>query len=145
MIRYYLKGRFFEAIVKYDLTAESGRVERVKDVYLFDAFTFTDAEAKTVKETECLENVEIVNINPTKYDTLILSEAESEEKFYKCKVNFVEVNEDNGKKSFRQVSYLLQADSLTGAKRIIEDELRDSVSDYEIASIGETKIVRFVD
>lgn len=145
MIHHHQKGRFFEAIVKYDLTAENGRVERVKDVYLFDAFTFTDAEAKTVKETECLENVEIVNINPAKYGALILSEAESEEKFFKCKVNFVAVNEDNGKKSVTKVTYLLQADSLAGAKRIIEDDLRDSVSDYEIASISETRIVRFVD
>lgn len=134
-------GNFFEVFTKVDAVREDGTTKRVKKVIAVNEFTFADAEERGIKETDAAENVEIVNINRAPYGEVYFCETDSDaEKYYKCKVGLISIDEKTVKERKSYVAYLIQAKSTNEAQTELDKIMGKSMLDYITVSIVETKI-----
>lgn len=134
---------WFEVKVSVDRTDENGATRKVKELYSVNAFSFTEAEARTMAHIgDC--GGEVVEEKIASYKEVLSIPDEDNEKWYKCKVVVI-ITDDMGWKPKRSsLYYLVNADSTAGAESIIKDFYNSSAQDYEIASIAETSVLEIV-
>lgn len=132
---------WFECKVRYDKTQEDGSVKKVNEPYLVDALTFTEAEARIIEEMKPFISGEysISSEKKTKISEIFFNDGA--DRFYLVKVNFITLDEKNGseKKSVSQI--LVQAFDFEDAVTKFKEGMKDTMADYEIASIAETMIM----
>lgn len=155
--------KYYEAVVKYDRIGEKATTERVTEQYLIYAVSITDAEATLIKDLEPFIKgfCEVTSIKLAKYteyipfnillSTKILSvnvfevnadtTAPDNCKYFGVKVSFISIDENTGKKKKTPTHYLVIAENLNDAERYTQYYIRDSMADYEINNIVETRIV----
>ena len=134
--------RWFETIVRYDKTMESGEVKKVNEVYVVDAITFGEAEESIAEEMKpyISGDFDIKNINPAPYSEIFFSDRDSDDKYYRVKLDFITVDERTQKEKKSKVAYLVQAGSLEQARKNTEEVMNGTMIDYEFVSVTETKI-----
>lgn len=133
--------KWFECTIKYEKQLEEGKVAKITERYLVDALTFTEAEARIIKEMKPFISglFEVANINPQKYSELFWNE--KADKWFKTKVNFIVLDEEKGVEKKVANYMLVQANDLKEARELLVDGMKGSQADWEIASISETKIL----
>ena len=138
-----INANWFETSVQYERQAEDGLLAKVRETYVVDAFTFGEAEDAITKEMSAFASGEFVikNITPAVYGEIFFSDMKSDDKWYKAKVMFVTINEENGKEKRTAVNYLVQAKNIEGALNNIQQVFSSSVMDYVVANLSETKIM----
>lgn len=132
---------WFECKVRYEKTMENGMVKKVTEPYLVDALSFTEAEARIIKEITPFMSGEftVANIRRANISELFLDE--TGDKWYKCKVMFVTIDERSGAEKKTASFMLSQAlDFETALKNLVEG-MKGTMADYSIASITETAII----
>lgn len=138
-----ITSTWFEVKVSGERTDESGMTRKVKELYCVDALSFTEAEARTMERLiDC--GGEVVEEKIACYKEVLSRPDEESEKWYKCKVVLITINENTGKPKRTSVYYLVNADSTAGAEDIINDFYNSSAQDYEIASIAETSVLEII-
>ena len=137
-----VQKRWFETIVRYDKTMESGEVKKVNEVYVVDAITFGEAEESITREMRHFVDgdFEVKNINPAPYSEIFFSDNEIDDKYYRVKLDFITVDERTQKEKKSKVAYLVQAGSLEQARKNTEEVMNGTMIDYEFVSVTETKI-----
>lgn len=135
--------RWFETIVRYDKTMENGEVKKVNEVYVVDAITFGEAEESITREMRHFidGDFEVKNINPAPYFEIFFSDNETDDKYYRVKLDFITVDERAQKEKKSKVTYLVQAGSLEQARKNTEEVMNGTMIDYEFVSVAETKIL----
>ena len=133
--------KWFECTIKYEKQLEEGKVAKTTERYLVDALTFTEAEARIIKEMKPFISgeFEVANINPQKYSELFWNE--NCDKWFKTKVNFIVLDEEKGVEKKVANYMLVQANDLKEARELLVEGMKGSQADWEIASISETKIL----
>ena len=133
--------KWFECTIKYEKELEEGKVAKTTERYLVDALTFTEAEARIIKEMKPFISgeFEVANINPQKYSELFWNE--KCDKWFKTKVNFIVLDEEKGVEKKVANYMLVQANDLKEARELLVEGMKGSQADWEIASISETKIL----
>ena len=133
--------KWFECTIKYEKELEDGKVAKTTERYLVDALTFTEAEARIIKEMKPFISgeFEVANINPQKYSELFWNE--KADKWFKTKVNFIVLDEEKGVEKKVANYMLVQANDLKEARELLVEGMKGSQADWEIASISETKIL----
>ena len=132
---------WFECKVKYEKTAEEGRVVSVNESYLVDAMSFTEAESRIINEMRPFMSGEftVANIKRAKLGELFSNDAG--DKWYRCKVNFISLDEEKGVEKRTAVNMMAQAGSVREAWDVLQEGMKGSMADYEVASIVETQIM----
>lgn len=135
------KMNWFEVKVKYSMISENGAEKKVSEPYLVDALSFTEAEARINKELEPYLNDEfqIVNMKRANYTDLL--EDETGDKYFKCKVVFVTLDEEKGKEKKTSNYILVQAKDIEGALVNLKAGFRDMTIDWDVTTISETLIM----
>lgn len=133
----------FETIVRYDKTMENGKVKKVSETYVVDALTFGEAEERIAEEMKpyMSGDFDIKNINPAPYSEIFFSDEDTDDKYYRVKLNFITINEITQKEKKSKVTYLVQAGSLEQARKNTEEVMNETMIDYEFVSVTETKIL----
>ena len=133
--------KWFECTIKYEKQLEEGKIAKTTERYLVDALTFTEAEARIIKEMKPFISgeFEVSNINPQKYSELFWNE--KCDKWFKTKVNFIVLDEEKGVEKKVANYMLVQANDLKEARELLVEGMKGSQADWEIASISETKII----
>ena len=135
--------KYFLVKVKFEQVSEIGSIEKVSQQHLVDALSFTEAETRIIEEMKPFltkgGEFEVANINPQKINEIFYND--SGEKWFKAKVNFISLNEENGKEKKTAVNMLAQANDVKDAEQIVKAGMNGTLADYEIASISETKIL----
>lgn len=136
-----MANNWFEVKVKYEKTAEEGRVVKVNELYLFDALTFTEAESRVNEELKPFISGEFfaATIRRAKINEMFFNE--NGDKWYRAKVNFVTLDEEKGVEKRTAVTMMVQADSVKDAWDVLADRMKGSMADYEVAGINETAIL----
>ena len=132
---------WFECKVKYDKMMENGMQKKVSEPYLVDALSFTEAEARIIKEiTPYISgDFEVANIKKANYSEIFFDE--TADKWFKCKLNFITLDEKSGMEK-RTASYMLvQASDFSQALARLLDGMKGTLADYEVASIAETALI----
>ena len=156
--------RLYECSVRFDKVQESGLVKKVTEVYLVDAFTFTEAETRIVKEISQYASgeLDVVAIKRTNYSEIVYdkfnlnSKTEAEvqkmtgqntqaseyaDKWFKAKVNYITIDEKTKKEKKTAVNFIINAGSIKAAHDTLVQHMQGTMMDYEIATLDETRIM----
>ena len=138
---------WFETKVKYDKTMEDGQPKKVIESYVVEAMSFGEAEEKITEEMSAYISGEfdVKAITPTTYGEIFFSENTNDDRWYKTKLQFITIDEKTEKEKRSNAYYLVQAASLNGAVKNIEEVMGTTMNDYVIAAINETKIIDVIE
>lgn len=132
---------WFECKVRYEKTQEDGSDKLVNELYVVDALSFTEAEASIIVNMAVYVSGElkIANINPANYNEIFFSGNDDDDLWFKARLAFITIDDKNKEKR-TYVNYLIQAKSIERAKRYVDEVMGDTIIDYELKSLSETKI-----
>ena len=122
---------------------EDGLQKKVKENYVVDALSFTEAESRIMEEMSSYISGEfaIEDIKIASYKEIFFSEEEMADRWYKAKLQFITIDEKTEKEKRSNVNYLVQAGTLKGAVNNIESVMGTTMIDYVIASVAETTLM----
>lgn len=135
--------KWIETKVRYEKTMENGLQKRVTEPYLVDALSFTEAEKRITAEITPFMSGDfsVSAVKKSNISEIFWSDAESDDKWYKVKVNFITINEKTMQEK-KSTSYMLvQASDFRKALKNFDEGMKGTLSDYQIASITETAIM----
>lgn len=132
-----------ECIIQYEKTLENCMQKKVRETYVVDALSFTEAEARIIEEMKSYISGEfdVANINPAVYKVIFFSDEAAADKWYKARLQFITMDEKSGKEKRTNVYYLVQASSFENARQNIVEVMSGTMIDYVIAKVEETKIM----
>lgn len=134
---------WFETKVKYDKPTESGMSKKVTEPYLVDALSFTEAEARIIKEITPFITGEfsVSDIKRANYSELFPCDEEAADRWFKCKLVFITLDEKSGAEKKTATNILVQACDLRDAVKRLDEGMKSTMADYQIASVAETAIM----
>lgn len=132
-----ITATYFECGVRYERQTEDG-MKKVNELYVVDAKTFTEAEARITKNLEpyISGDFDVMTIKRTRYSEYDNSEGQ---KIYKVKIMIVTVDEKTVKEKRTAVYWLVPADNIGEARKKVDDAFANTSLDYEIATLDESK------
>lgn len=132
---------WFECKIKYEKTAEEGKIVKVNEAYLVDALSFTEAEARINEEMKPFISGEFIvsNIRRARINELFTNE--NGDKWYRCKVYFISLDEEKGIEKRVATTMMVQANDVKEAWDGLHEGMKGSMADYQVASIVETNIM----
>lgn len=135
-------SKFYLGSLKYQKVMENGKEKKVTEKYLIDALSVTEAEARLVKEMKSFieGEFEVKAVADTKYEEVLTSNYSEDDKWWKCKVSFITIDEKSGREKRTAFTYLVEAKDLEQAVSYLRAGLNGLVSDYVIESISYSKI-----
>lgn len=134
---------WFEGKIRYEKVAENGMNKKVTEPYLVDALSFTEAEARLIEEVTPFISGEftVSDIKRVNYSEIFPSDEEAADKWYKCKLYFVTIDEKSGAEKKTATNILVQAADLRDAIKKLDNGMKGTMADYVIASVAETVIM----
>lgn len=132
---------YFEVTVKFEKIVESGEIKKVRETYLVDALSFTESEARIIEEIKPFVSGVFIVGNIRRARIAELFDNPSGDKWYRAKVNFISLDEEKGVEKKTAVTMMVQATDTKEADKYLREKLSTTLSDWEISSITETKIV----
>ena len=111
---------WFEIKIRYEKTMENGMNKKVTEPYLVDALSFTEAEARIIEEMTPYISGEftISDIKRANYSELFFAEDTAADRWFKCKLTFITLDEKNGTEKKTSTNVLVQASDLRDAVKI---------------------------
>jgi len=136
-------AKWFETKVKYDKIQEDGLMKPVKESYVVDALSFTDAEAAMMEEMSSYISgeFEITDIKKASYKEIFFSDDVKDDRWYKAKLQYITIDEKTEKEKRQNIYYLVQAGTLFKAVKNIDEVMSKTMIDYVIASVAETSFM----
>lgn len=134
---------WFETKIRYEKTMDDGLVKKVTELYVVDAMSFTEAEAKIKEEMKdyITGDFEVQAIKRAPLAEVLISEDEKDDRYFKGKLTFITVDERTGKKVRSSGVFLVQAENIDTAQKYLKDEYEDCAFGCETVQILETKIM----
>ena len=136
-------AQWFECKIQYEKTMEDGLQKKVTETYTIDALSFTEAEQRIMEEMSSYISGEfdIKDIKIAPYKEIFFADQDSADKWYKTKLQFITIDEKTAKEKKSAVNYLVNAGTLNGAVKNIDEVMGGTMIDYVIASVSETKLM----
>lgn len=136
-------ANWFECKIRYKKTMEDGLEKMVTEGYVVDALSFTEAEQRVMEEVSAYISgeLEVRDIKKASYGEVFFSDAETADRWYKAKLQFITIDEKSEKEKRSNVYYLVNAGTFTGAVKNIEEVMAGTMVDYVIASVAETALM----
>ena len=133
----------FECKIRYEKTLENGMNKKVTEPYLVDALSFTEAESRIIEEMTPFISGEftVSDIKRANYSELFSSDEEAADRWFKCKLYFITLDEKSGAEKKTATQVLVQAADLRDAVKKLDKGMEGTMADYSIASVTETAIM----
>lgn len=114
---------------------ENGLQKKVTEQYLVDALSCTEAEARTIEELQPFMSGEfkVKSVSEAKLSDTFFGDGD---RYYKAKINMITLDGNSG-----HLYVLIQANNFDESLTKLKDGMKNSMADYEIASITETAIM----
>ena len=133
-------ANWFIVKIRYEKTMEDGLQKKVIEIFVLDAMSFTEAEARIIEEMSSYISGEfdMMEIDRAKFDEIFFSDEDSADKWYNAKLQFIIIDENTEKEKKIKVNYLVQGSSLENARKNIDEVMGGTMIDYNIAALSET-------
>lgn len=138
-------ANWIETKVHYDKMVDTGKIKKETDMFLVDALSMSEAEARITKEMKAYVSGEFT-VSATK--TANISEIfrnEGGDYWYMVVVAFISIDEKTGAEKYTKSYILVQAIDFKNAYENFLDGMKGTMSDFDIVSISETKIIDVFD
>ncbi|MBR5147749.1 MAG: DUF4494 domain-containing protein [Bacteroidaceae bacterium] len=138
-----MKPIFFECKVKYMKVMENGLQKPATEAYLVYALSYTEAESRFLEKIRPFMYgvFEVDSITRVRISDIFFNDKESADKWYKCKLSFIAVDEKNGAEKRNNAFFFVQASDLREAIKYLDEQMKGTVCDYEIIAVTETLIM----
>ena len=135
--------KLFECGIRYQKTMEDGSQRKVTELYIVQACSFTEAEARFTREMSAYISgeSEVVSEKITNYSEIVPSASAEADKWYKVKLNLVTIDERTCKEKKNPMHYLVQAKDIDDARRLTDAFMSPMAIDYTTEAVQETKIM----
>ena len=137
-------ANYFEVKITFGKTLENGKGKKVSELYLVDAVSFTEAEAKITEHMSAYLSVPFEVKSIRKYKVAEIVPTGSGDTYFKCKLNFITLDEKSGLEKKTAVNMLVNAITLDDAKFDLVEFMKGTMADYSIEKIEETKIMAVI-
>lgn len=134
---------WYLAKIRYQKEDEAGSLKIISEQYLFDAVSYTEAEAKL--HTHIASNTpdfQLITLIKMRLSDVLIQE-NTEEVWYKVKVNYLEFDEKTQKDKKTPHFYLINAVSIETVCAEIKVIL-GNLNDYEIRDIQTSDILEII-
>ena len=140
-------SNWFEVKMRYDKVHEDGCEKKVTESYVIEALSFGEAEKTAIEFLGGYVSgeIQVVNINPMKFQEVFFNEQGSCDRYYKAILQFITIDEKTEREKHTQVYYLVQASSFDNCKDTIRTTMDRTMIDYQIASVSETKVIDVIE
>ena len=134
---------WFECKIRYEKMMEDGLQKKVTEQYVVDALSFSEAEQRIIEEMSAYISgeFEVTDVKKAQYKEVFFSDAANDDRYYKAKLAFITIDEKTEKEKRSNVTYLVQAATLDGAVKNINEVMDGTMIDYEKSNIAETKVM----
>ena len=90
---------WFETKIRYEKTIDDGSQKKVSESYVVDALSFTEAENTIIEEMSAYisGDFKVTDLKQASYGEIFFSDADSDDKWYKCKLQFITIDEKTEK------------------------------------------------
>ncbi|MEG1546585.1 MAG: DUF4494 domain-containing protein, partial [Bacteroides sp.] len=134
---------WFECKIRYEKVAENGMNKKVTEPYLIDALSFTEAEARIIEEMSPFITGEftVADIKRASYSELFASEEEAADRWFKCKLFFITLDEKSGAEKKTSAQVLVQASDLRDAVTKLDEGMKGTMADHKSVVLKETAII----
>ena len=134
---------WFLCKISYEKTMENGMNRKVTEPYLVDALSHTEAEARIIEEMTPYISGEftVAGIVPAKYSEIFFADEEAADRWFKCKLTFITIDERSGSEKKSSTYVLVQASDIRDAVKKLDEGMKGSMADYIISSMAETPIM----
>lgn len=130
----------FEVGVRMERILENGKVAKVVEQFIVDALSFTEAETRIISEVGAYgTDIEVLTMKRSRCTELVGDG--SKEKWFKAKVNYITINEKTEKERKTPYYYFVNAETIADAKSKVDDFFKETLIDYSIATLDETKVL----
>ena len=134
---------WFECKIRYEKVMENGMQKKVTEPYLVDALSFTEAEARIIEEMTPFISGEftVSDIKRANYSEIFTSEEEAADRWFKCKLIFVTLDDKSGAEKKTATQVLVQDADLRDAVKKVDEGMKGTMADYQIGMVSETPIM----
>lgn len=136
---------YYEVSIKVNRIQENGQEKEVLERYIADVLSFTEAEAKGVKEyADYNLQGEVVAIKRSNVYEIVNEAPDSDCKLFKAKIVSIFIDEKNGKEKEQLYHVLLWAKDMDDANKSMNEYMKQGLSDLFLREIKETKILEVI-
>ena len=135
---------WFECKSRYEKVMEDGTQKKVTEAYAVDALSYSEAEKRIIEEMSAYISgeFEVYSITKAPYKEVFFDDTdELADRWYRAKLDFITIDEKTEKEKRSSVTYLVQGDSLEGARMNVDEVMGTSMCDYVITAVNETTIM----
>jgi hypothetical protein len=132
---------WFTVKMKYTKQLEDGALKRITEAFLFDAGSFTEAEARAIEEVAMSIKGEVLVTNIAKTELADVIHFGDCDTWYKVKVSFVSYDADTEKEKRQASNVLVNAPDIIEAVKRTNDSFKDSISAFEVLAAAISPIV----
>ena len=134
---------WFECKIRYEKVMEDGLQKKVNENYVVDALSFSEAETRITEEMSAYISgeFEVADIKKAAFKEVFFTDDNIADKWYTAKLQFITIDEKTEKEKRSTVTYLVQAGSMNGAMKNIDEVMGGTMIDYVIASVAETTLM----
>ena len=134
---------WFECKIRYEKVTEDGLQKKVNENYVVDALSFSEAETRITEEMSSYISgeFEVADIKKAAYKEVFFTDDNIADKWYKAKLQFITIDEKTEKEKRSTVIYLVQAGSMNGAMKNIDEVMGGTMIDYVVSSVAETTLM----
>lgn len=131
---------WFSVRVVYDAKNEKGMSVKRKEMYLIDALSFTEAEARVIGEVTPYTDGEL-RVTAMKLENIaeIFNSDIEDGKWYRIKVQFASLDEKSGKERKDAHIYLVIGNSTEDATKRMHERMKGTLADYTVHTVSETQ------
>lgn len=134
-------NNWIECKISYEKQLETGTVKKVTETYLVDAMSLAEAEARIIEEMTPMISGEFDVESVKKARIAELFADPSGDKYYRCKVMFITLDEKSGVEKKTASTMIVQAESFDKAYDNLLNGMKGTISYWEINSIAESPIL----
>ena len=133
---------YFIATLNVERIMEDGTSKKVREDYLIDAMSFTEAEEKAVGEMEgCGGEFEVTRIVRPRLAGVMTSDSD---RFFRVKITETTFDDNTGFEKKTTKAYIVQSSDLVKAVQAVINSMGLVASDWEFNSVTETAIVDYI-
>lgn len=136
-------SNWYQGKIRYQKVDEKDRTIKITEIYLVDAVSYTDAEAR-IYETVASNtpDFQLFGLSRMKLSEVFFVDGGSET-WYKLKVNFISFDEKAQKEKRTPFNMLINAENPLEAYNLLVERL-GTVEDYQITDINITNILEVI-